>query len=154
MIRSLPVSDTPTTKAKSDPILGEPDATAEDVSNIDLGDLFSKRIAANKAAVKIKATVMLVPGLRLRVLESPAVVSQLRLGNANEDEGAFINALLHLVHEDDRPVFFNFLNQDGIDGDMLIEIYKTLVETGADGRPTKRSSSSPATSTRKRRTTS
>jgi hypothetical protein len=147
------VSDDNTTAAKSDPILDGPESAAE-ADIIDLGDLFSKRIAKNKKEAKVKVTVELVPGLKLKVLESPAVVAQLRLSDAENDDGAFLNALLKVVHESDRPRFFDFLNQDGIDSDTLIDIYKTLVEAGGDGRPTKRSPNSRGTSTRKRRTTS
>lgn len=153
MIRSLPVSDSSTTKPKPASILDGPEA-AEEVNHVDLGDLFAKRIAKNKKAAKVKVLLTLVPGLKLRVLDSPAVVSQLRLADVENDSSAFLNALLHLVHEDDRARFFDFLNQDGIDGEMLMEFYTTLVSAGADGRPTKRSPNSRATSTRKPRTTS
>jgi hypothetical protein len=147
------VSDDNTTAAKSDPILDGPEGAAE-ADIIDLGDLFSKRIEKNRKEAKVKCTVELVPGLKLRVLESPAVVAQLRLNDSENDDGAFLNALLKVVHADDRPRFREFLNQDGIDADMLVEIYKTLVTAGADGRPTKRSPNSRATSTRKPRTKS
>ena len=148
------MSDTPTTKPDPNAIIDGPEDAGKAKNYIDLGDLFAKRIAKNKKELAVKATVALVPGLDLRVLDSPAVVSQLRLADVENDSSAFLNALLHLVHEDDRPRFFEFLNQDGIDGPMLMEFYTTLVSAGADGRPTKRSPNSRATSTRKRRTTS